>query len=249
MLAGRPAFAGDTMSDTFVSILEHEPDWAALPAATPDPIRRILCRCLQKNPRKRLHDIADALIEIEDGATTAASRDVMPADARAAFRKKPGALGWVVAAEGFTVRRLMEPVAIDGRTWIAIDSVSATGPLRAPNGQFTLTLEEAKEHAGDVVRFRVFFAEGARRIQLDPGVAAYAYISPDSRWIVSDPLEIVDVLNWRRYSLSTLFKIDPYVVLRAISADRRRLYVSRQPCAFDCQHLPHEYFEIGFPSI
>lgn len=133
----------------------------------------------------------------------------------------------VASAEGFTVRRLAEPVDIDGRTWIAIDSVSAAGPLRAPNGRFTLTLEEAKEHAGDVVRFRVFFAEGARRIQLDPDVAAYAYISPDSRWIVSDPLEIVDVPNWRRYSLSKSFKISPYVVLKAISADGGRLFIAR----------------------
>lgn len=162
-------------------------------------------------------------------------------------RSKPPSV--VASAEGFTVRRLTEPVPIDGRTWIAIESVSAAGPLRAPNGRFALTLEEAKEHAGDVVRFRVFFAEsGARRVQLDPGVAAYAYISPDSRWIVSDPLEVVDVLNWRRYSLSKSFKVNPYVVLKAMSADGRRLFIARQACPFDCQHIPHEYFEIGFPA-
>lgn len=155
----------------------------------------------------------------------------------------------VASADGFTVRRLMEPVAIDGRAWIAIDSVSAAGPVRAPNGRFTLTLEEAKEHAGDVVRFRVFFAEGARRIQLDPDVAAYAYISPDSRWIVTDPLEIVDVLTWRQYSLSKSFEISPYVVLKAISADGGRLFIARQACAFDCPNIPLEYFEIAFPSI
>ena len=67
MLAGRRAFGGDTMSDTFVSILEREPDWAALPAPqTPPSIRTLLERCLRKDPRKRLHDIADALIEIDD---------------------------------------------------------------------------------------------------------------------------------------------------------------------------------------
>ena len=67
MLSGRPPFAGDTMSDTFVSILEREPDWAALPAPeTPAHIRTLLERCLRKDPRKRLHDIADALIEMDD---------------------------------------------------------------------------------------------------------------------------------------------------------------------------------------
>ena len=167
-------------------------------------------------------------------------------DSPRADRSKPPSAA--DAPAGFTVRRLSSPVAIDGRTWIAIETVSAAGRVRAPNARFTLMLEEAKDHAGDVVRFRIFFTEsGGPRVQLDPGVAAYAYITPDSRWIVSDPLEVVDVRNWRKYSLSRSFKVDPYIVPRAISADGRRLFISRQPCPFDCQNIPHEYFEIGFP--
>jgi hypothetical protein len=163
-------------------------------------------------------------------------------------RSKPPSV--VNSADGFTVRPLSGPVTVDGRAWIAIESVSAPGPLRAPNGRFTLTLEEAKDHAGDVVRFRIVFTDGGgARVPLDPDVAAYAYITPDSRWIVSEPLEVVDVVNWRRYSLSKSFKVDNYVVLRAISADGRRLFISRQACPFDCQHIPPEYFEIVFPSI
>ena len=42
MLTGRVAFAGDTVSDTIAKILEREPDWSALPAATPASIRRLL---------------------------------------------------------------------------------------------------------------------------------------------------------------------------------------------------------------
>ena len=99
MLAGCPPFAGDTMSDTFVSILEREPDWAALPAGeTPAHIRILLERCLRKDPRKRLHDIADALIELEDGnkrdASTESAADVVPhTSARGRER-----LGWIAAA-------------------------------------------------------------------------------------------------------------------------------------------------------
>jgi serine/threonine protein kinase len=55
---------GDTISDTLVSVLERNPDWAALPAETPVPIRTLLERCLRKDPRLRLHDIADARIEL-----------------------------------------------------------------------------------------------------------------------------------------------------------------------------------------
>ena len=74
MLSGRRAFDGDTISDTLVSILEHEPDWTALPAATPASVRTLLARCLRKDPRKRLHDIADALIELDEGIPPIAAR-------------------------------------------------------------------------------------------------------------------------------------------------------------------------------
>jgi serine/threonine protein kinase len=67
-LTGRRAFAGSTMSDTFVRILEHEPDWTVLPAGTPASVRMLLERCLRKDPGKRLHDIADARIELEESA-------------------------------------------------------------------------------------------------------------------------------------------------------------------------------------
>jgi serine/threonine-protein kinase len=66
MLSGRPAFAGETVSDTLASVLEREPDSTALPAQTPANIRVLLQRCLRKDPQKRLHDIADVRIEIED---------------------------------------------------------------------------------------------------------------------------------------------------------------------------------------
>jgi serine/threonine protein kinase/WD40 repeat protein len=65
-LTGKRPFQGDTVSDTLAQILKGEPDWTALPADTPPNIAALLRRCLQKNPRNRLHDIADARIEIED---------------------------------------------------------------------------------------------------------------------------------------------------------------------------------------
>jgi serine/threonine protein kinase len=66
MLTGRPPFEGDGVSDTLSRILGREPDWAGLPAATPPAVRRLLERCLRKDPSRRLHDIADARIELED---------------------------------------------------------------------------------------------------------------------------------------------------------------------------------------
>ena len=66
MLTGRPAFSGATVTDTLGAILEREPPWDALPMATPAAVRRLLRRCFEKDSRVRLHDIADARIEIDE---------------------------------------------------------------------------------------------------------------------------------------------------------------------------------------
>src|SRR5437773_8410142 len=66
MLTGQMAFPGETVSDTIVAILEREPDWAALPATTPPMVARLLKRGLEKDPKRRLRDIADARAELDD---------------------------------------------------------------------------------------------------------------------------------------------------------------------------------------
>ena len=66
MLTGRRAFGGDDVTDTLAFIITKEPDWNALPIETPPSLRRLLRRCLEKGLRRRLHDIGDARLEIED---------------------------------------------------------------------------------------------------------------------------------------------------------------------------------------
>ena len=77
MLTGRGAFEGETVSDTIGRILEREPDWTALPVETPQSIRRLLRRCLAKDPKQRLRDIADVRIEI-DSVNDAGAGDFDP---------------------------------------------------------------------------------------------------------------------------------------------------------------------------
>ena len=69
MLTGRAAFAGETLTDTLSAIVERDPDWRALPDATPASVCRLLQRCLAKDPKRRLHDVADVRIEIDDALT------------------------------------------------------------------------------------------------------------------------------------------------------------------------------------
>jgi len=66
MLVGRVPFAGGTISDVLAAILEREPNWDALPPATPRAIGHLIRKCLEKDRRRRVRDIGDARIAIED---------------------------------------------------------------------------------------------------------------------------------------------------------------------------------------
>jgi eukaryotic-like serine/threonine-protein kinase len=65
MLAGRQAFGGETVSDSIAAILGREPDWTALDQKTPATVRRLLQRCLEKDPKQRLRDIGDVRHELD----------------------------------------------------------------------------------------------------------------------------------------------------------------------------------------
>ncbi|MFI4944335.1 MAG: protein kinase [Burkholderiales bacterium] len=97
MLSGRASFARGTLSDTIVAVLEREPDWALLPATTPLAVRRLLARCLEKDPRRRLRDIGDALADVAEAATGGPATG-QPAQPEARRRGAVGLLGWGVAA-------------------------------------------------------------------------------------------------------------------------------------------------------
>ena len=66
MITGRMVFRGATISDTIAAVLERSPDWTALPPATPTPVRHVLTRCLEKDPKQRWRDIGDVRIALED---------------------------------------------------------------------------------------------------------------------------------------------------------------------------------------
>ena len=104
MLTGARAFGHDTQAETLAAIFEREPDWDRIPADVPASIRRVLRRCLDKNPHRRLHAIADARIEIEDAASDSVATDPaskhLPNRRRRALQISAAAL---VALLAFTV--------------------------------------------------------------------------------------------------------------------------------------------------
>ncbi len=72
-LTGQQTFSGETVTDIFAAIVKNDPDWQLLPNSTPENIRLLLRRCLQKDLDRRLHDVADARIEIEEALNVPSS--------------------------------------------------------------------------------------------------------------------------------------------------------------------------------
>ena len=66
MLSDKQAFQGETISDTLAAVLRGEPDWDALPPHTPEAVWRLLRRCLEKDPKRRMRDAADVMIELNE---------------------------------------------------------------------------------------------------------------------------------------------------------------------------------------
>ena len=66
MITGRQAFKGDDISEILATVLKTDPDWRALPPGVPPSIARLLRRCLEKDPRRRLSAIGDARLELDE---------------------------------------------------------------------------------------------------------------------------------------------------------------------------------------
>ena len=139
MLAGKSAFAGETLSDTIANILSRDPDWTAVPAAAPPSIVRLLHRCLEKDPGRRLRDMGDARLEIADAL---AGRDtgavVTPRVGR--FTAVPQTVAWSTAtallgaavAAWFIGRPVEPPPAAQVRFTVPLPEAQRMGGLDFP---------------------------------------------------------------------------------------------------------------------
>jgi hypothetical protein len=65
MLTAQRSFTGETLSDTLASVLKESPSLDPLPRDTPAAIKKLIARCLDKNPRQRLRDIGEARILLD----------------------------------------------------------------------------------------------------------------------------------------------------------------------------------------
>ncbi|MCM2257252.1 MAG: protein kinase [Vicinamibacteria bacterium] len=141
MLTGKRLFGGETVSDTLAAVLRQEIDWKALPAATPASLRRLLERCLDRDPQQRLRDIGEARVALATPEATAAA---LSREARA---RRPAT--WALAAgvvalvvTGWATGRFFStaPSARAGPLWVSIVPPAtvqgrATDPAISPDGR------------------------------------------------------------------------------------------------------------------
>jgi Tol biopolymer transport system component len=124
-LTGKRAFPGDTGSDSLAAILRAEPDWDALPAETPSGVRRLLRRALQKDPKRRLHDMADARIELEEAIASLEAAD----GAGVGLSARTGLPAVVLGAVGSALVGAI--IALLATRSLAPSSTRVSPPLRA----------------------------------------------------------------------------------------------------------------------
>ena len=101
MLAGRLAFDGDDISDTLANVLKSEPDWNALPADVPAPVRTLLRRCLEKDRSKRVADLAVVCFVLDDPGVLAPA--AVPVAVASAARRRRWSDRAVAAIVGLAV--------------------------------------------------------------------------------------------------------------------------------------------------
>ena len=194
MLVGRSLFAGDTVTDTLAGVLKTEIDFSKLPESTPPAIRQLLRRCLERNPKNRLHDIADARIVLEEqlrgeGATEPARMVEVPP--RGASRREQ--MAWSVAllvgcaaVATFVLRQQAPDRAAGTATQVTRFAVvpeekgSLQGfPALSPDGRtmiFSLRPDE-----GPAILWAHSFESGASRTLAGTTGAQQPFWSPDGK--------------------------------------------------------------------
>jgi Tol biopolymer transport system component len=203
MLAGHRAFEGDDISTTLAAVLLKDPEWGALPASTSVALRRLLTRCLTKDPKARLRDIGEARIRIDDllgGAPDETGAPVI-APARSGWRRGvPWAAAGALALGSMLIGAVVARRSAGDVTSTAVPATFVVAPPEntafggPPGGGTGTATQVAVSPDGRNIAF-VAGAQAAYQIYLRPvaSLAARAipgtdggtfpFWSPDSRFI------------------------------------------------------------------
>ena len=142
MLTGQRLFTGKTVSHVLAKVLERDVDFGALPTTTPEPCRRLLRRCLEREPKRRLRDLAEAVFHLDEAVTAPASGSSAATPAASAQPGWKPALPWVAGLAVAVVSSLavwgvmrQEPRLLTRFPVVLPTGVQATGVLISPDGR------------------------------------------------------------------------------------------------------------------
>jgi serine/threonine protein kinase/Tol biopolymer transport system component len=199
MLTARRAFAGTEISDTLSRVIGNDPDWTALPSNTPAPILRVLRHCLQKDRNRRLADIADARLDIEEALSPSSGSSAGVVQDRVAPPVKwHRVLPWIVAAASGAALALVllfgspwrkTPVAAPLRLSADLGAGSAvvtvvTGASLALSPDGTEVAFLGSKPSEGIRRLYVRRLEHSEAVLLPETDGAEApFFSPDGQWI------------------------------------------------------------------
>lgn len=194
-LTGRRAFDGRTTTEVLARVLERDPDLDTLPPETPPALRRLIRRCLQKDPSRRLADARDAILELEDARVELTSE--APARSaragRSAWWRGPAAalvMGAIGLAVGIPLWRAVETPPSDP-TWLTLgvpagdEFVTGFQPLAAISPDGRTVVYRARRDGTTRLFKRTLGSLDAEPI---PGTeeATGPFFSPDGRWLAFD---------------------------------------------------------------
>ena len=192
MLTGQKPFVGDDVSDTLALVLKFEPEWDALPPDTPPRVRQLIQTCLQKEPKERVHDIADVRLAMKGAFETTVSAPAEPAAVpHLQFWQRPIPLLFVgavlVLVAGMAAWSALRPLPV----LVSRFSVSTPGDMPLANqGGFDVVISPA----GTLIAYLADGPQGSQifirpideleaRPLLGTESASDPFFSPDGRWI------------------------------------------------------------------
>jgi Tol biopolymer transport system component len=190
MLTGTAPFARETKAETLVAILEREPDWAALPAATPASLRRLLMRCLTKDARRRLRDIGDARLDLADEALAGEASAPQRSASRRRIVQSIAALVLTAVITGSLVWVFKPSPAVRPSSSVARLVIVPPPGQAIDAGNFGVTISPNGRRvayvAGDADRKRIYVRDVEQFDSLAlPGSEGgdAPFFSPDGQWV------------------------------------------------------------------
>ena len=189
MLTGRGPFVSETVPETLAHVMTREVSLSEIPADVPPRIRKLIGRCLVKDPKQRLRDIGDARQILDD--KDADGLDHRTLEHRALDHRSLGGGGWLipvaillVAIAAAAAAWMVKPTSADAPTFrmsivLPPGEQITTQPAISPDG-LTIAYSAGKSASTSRLYIRRLDSDTSRAI--DPSVAAtYPFFSPDGR--------------------------------------------------------------------